>query len=85
MNIRHILLNGRNISRAIRFALGIFIVVQSVIFRDYVMVIPGVLVAVMGLMNIGRCSAGSCHSYKYRAPKEDSEIRKEGIIYEEVK
>ena len=65
--------------RFARLGLGITIIVQSVIAKDWTMGILGVLFTSMPVFNIGCCGVGGC-----AAPvKKDIEKTKD-ITYEEV-
>lgn len=66
--------------RFLRLGLGIFIVVQSVIVKDWTMGILGIAFTIMPIFNIGCCGAGGC---AITPPKRSSEITKD-ITYEEV-
>lgn len=65
--------------RFVRLGLGIAIIVQSVIARDWMMGMMGVLFTSMPVFNIGCCGASGCAT----PVKKDIEPTKE-ITYEEV-
>jgi hypothetical protein len=66
--------------RVLRLAIGIFIVVQSVVSKDWLFVGAGVLLSLMPIMNIGCCSASGCNT-----PVSKSNKKVEDITYEEVR
>ena len=66
--------------RFLRLGLGIFIIVQSVIVKDWTMGILGLLFTIMPVFNIGCCGVGGCATVP---PKRNSETTKD-INYEEV-
>ncbi|MEO6732565.1 MAG: hypothetical protein ABIN01_15200 [Ferruginibacter sp.] len=68
-----------NFMRLFRLAMGIAIVVQSVITHQWIMGIVGVLFTCMPIFNIGCCGTGGCAIpvAKKSAPVKD-------ISYEEV-
>jgi hypothetical protein len=68
-----------NFMRFIRLVLGIVIIVQSVIVKDWAIGLLGILFTAMPVFNIGCCGVSGC-----AAPaKKSSEIIKD-ITYEEV-
>ena len=69
-----------NFMRFLRLGLGIFIIVQSVIVKDWTMGILGLLFTIMSVFNIGCCGIGGCAT---AAPKRSAETTKD-ITYEEV-
>ncbi len=69
-----------NLMRFLRLALGIAIIVQSVVAKDWTMGIVGALFTVMPVFNIGCCGAGGCAT---TPQKKTSETTKD-ITYEEV-
>lgn len=69
-----------NFMRFLRLGLGIFIIVQSVIVKDWTMGILGLLFTIMPIFNIGCCGVGGCAT---APPKRNSEATKD-INYEEV-
>ena len=73
------ILNNWNLMRFVRLGLGITIIVQSVIARDWTMGILGVLFTSMPVFNIGCCGVGGCVAIV----KKDTEQTKD-IKYEEV-
>lgn len=66
--------------RFFRLALGIFIIVQSAIVKDWTMGILGLLFTTMPVFNIGCCGTGGCTV----APPKGSAETKKDISYEEV-
>lgn len=65
--------------RVLRLALGIFIIVQSVITKDWLFVGAGVLFSLMPILNIGCCGASGCDT---PVPKKYKKM--EDITYEDI-
>jgi len=65
--------------RVIRLAIGIFIIVQSVITKDWLFVGAGVLFSLMPILNIGCCGASGCNT-----PVRKSNGKNEEVNYEEI-
>ena len=68
-----------NIMRFLRLTIGIAIIIQAIIAKDFMFGFIGLLFSGMALFNIGCCGAGGC----YTPTKEQAENKKE-ISYEEV-
>jgi hypothetical protein len=66
--------------RFVRLVLGIAIIVQAVIARDWMMGILGTLFTSMPVFNIGCCGVGGCTA---PVDKSNTESTKD-ITYEEV-
>lgn len=66
--------------RVLRLALGIFIIVQSVITKDWLFVGSGVLFSLMPIMNIGCCGASGCNT-----PVRKSNGKIEDVSHEEIR
>jgi hypothetical protein len=73
------ILNNWNFMRFVRLGLGVAIIVQSVLAKDWTMGILGVLFTSMPVFNIGCCGTGGCATPVNRniEPAKD-------ISYEEV-
>lgn len=80
--MKQAILSNWNFMRFLRLGLGIAIVVQSVMAKDWTLGILGLLFAGMAVLNIGCCGTGGCAA----PPKKTSETTKEikDISYEEV-
>lgn len=65
--------------RIIRLALGVIIIVQGILNREWIFVILGGLFSLMPLLNVGCCGA-ACST-----PMKKSNAEMEEIHYEEVK
>ncbi len=74
------ILSNWNFMRFIRLVLGVAIIVQSVLVKDWTMGILGVLFISMPVFNIGCCSVGGC---AIPVNKKNTEAVKD-ISYEEV-
>lgn len=74
------LLTGWNFIRVLYLIAGVMMLVQSMADRQWLLALPGVYFALMGLFAIG-CAGGSC--YTGTAPKQDHDLSK--TEFEEVK
>ena len=75
------ILGNWNFMRFVRLGLGIAIIVQSVIVKDWTMGILGLLFTCMPVFNIGCCGANGCNTdYKNNNKKNDVT----DVDYEEV-
>mgnify|MGYP000898969766 CR=1 FL=1 len=72
-------LSNWDLMRVLRLAIGIFIIVQSVVSKDWLFVGAGVLLSLMPIMNIGCCGASGCNT-----PVRKSNGKIEEVSYEEV-
>lgn len=77
--MKQVILSNWNFMRFFRLIIGIAILVQSVIVKDMLFGLAGLLFSSMALFNIGCCGIGGC----YANPKINSETKKD-IEYEEV-
>lgn len=68
-----------NFMRFVRLALGIAIIVQSVMARDWIMAVMGILFTSMPVFNIGCCATGGCS-----VPSSNNKENTNDISYEEV-
>ena len=74
-------LQGWNIMRLIRLALGIIILVQGIGMRDAVYSMMGVFLSALAFLNIGCCGAGGCSvpsSYKSSKTLEETDYEEVG-------
>lgn len=71
-----------SVMRAIRLAMGIFILIQGWLVADYLFAFAGLLFSVLALLNLGCCSTGGCYTSSTRK-KEPNEQSRE-TVYEEV-
>jgi hypothetical protein len=78
--MKQAILSNWNFMRFLRLGLGIFIIVQAVIAKDWTMGILGTMFTLMPVFNIGCCGAGGC---AVPPPKRTSETTKD-ITFEEV-
>lgn len=70
-----------NAMRLIRQALGIGIIIQGFIMKDWSFVVIGSIFSLMSIFNVGCCATGSCSTPTLR----NKNINKtEDISYEEV-
>jgi hypothetical protein len=68
-----------NFMRIVRLVLGIAIIVQSVLGKDWGMTVVGILFTSMPIFNIGCCANSGCS-----VPPKYSKPKTEDITYEEV-
>ncbi|MEP7108804.1 MAG: hypothetical protein ABI760_12500 [Ferruginibacter sp.] len=73
------ILRNWNFMRFFRLAIGIAIIVQSVISRDWVIGVMGVLFTCMPIFNVGCCGVGGCAN-----PVIKNTGIKKDVSYEEV-
>ena len=66
--------------RAIRLLLGVVIVVQGIVVRDWTFALMGGALSIMPLLNIGCCGVSGCNVPASRKSKNT-----EDITYEEVR
>lgn len=78
--MKNTILSNWNFIRFFRLGLGIFIIVQSVIAKDWAMGLLGILFTMMPVFNIGCCGVGGC---AVTPAKRTSETTKD-INYEEM-
>lgn len=69
-----------DLMRVLRLAIGIFIIVQSVVVRDWLFVGAGVLFSLIPIMNIGCCGASGCNT-----PVRKSNRKIKEVNYEEIR
>ena len=74
------ILNGWDFMRAFRLALGLLIVVQSIVVKDWTLAFFGSLFVLMPVLNIGCCGAAGCSVPVKKHGKETQDIS-----YEEVR
>ncbi|MCD8540757.1 MAG: hypothetical protein LRY55_14035 [Leadbetterella sp.] len=71
-------LRNWNLSRILRLAIGIAVVVQGILVTDWMLISLGALFSLMPLMNIGCSATGTCSP---RYPSKDSN----DFTYKEIK
>jgi len=69
-----------NLMRVLRLTLGIFIIVQGIMQKEWLLLGFGSLFSLMPLMNIGCCGVSGCNT-----PVRKSNKKIEDISYEEVR
>lgn len=77
--MRNYLMNW-NFMRVLRLALGIFIMVQGIMAKEWLLVGLGGLFSLMPLLNMGCCGVSGCNT---PVPQNNKKI--EDITYEEVR
>lgn len=73
-------LKAWNLMRIFRLAIGVFLIVQGMLAKDWLFVGAGFLFSLMPIMNIGCCSASGCNT-----PVRKNTGNVEDISYEEVR
>ncbi|MFA6060132.1 MAG: hypothetical protein WC756_18155 [Taibaiella sp.] len=73
------ILRGWNFMRIVRLALGIFIIVQGIVTKEWAFALLGGLFTILPLLNIGCCGASGCSM-----PVSKNHKKSEDITYEEV-
>lgn len=73
-------LKNWNIIRLLRLIVGIFVVIQGIIAREWMFVFLGGLFALMPLMNVG-CGTSGCQTPRYKNTKKEQDE----THYEEIK
>ena len=79
--MKNAIFSNWNFGRVLRLGLGIFIMVQSVIVKDWTMGIIGAMFTAMPVFNIGCCGSGGCAVPS--STKRDDSSHKDAT-YEEV-
>jgi hypothetical protein len=59
MYLKQRLLSGWNFSRIIYLIMGVLMVIQSIMMREYLMTAMGLYFSAMGLLGFG-CASGNC-------------------------
>lgn len=77
--MKQVIFSNWNFMRFIRLGLGIVIVIQSVISRDWATGVLGLIFTGLALFNIGCCGVGGCSTPTAKINEPAKEI-----IYEEV-
>ncbi len=79
------LTTGWNFIRIVFTALGLFMVVQSLMDKEYLSSFLGGYLAVMGLLGVG-CASGSCYSNGSCSSRNKSEFNTDKeVVYQEIK
>jgi hypothetical protein len=69
-----------NYMRIIRFALGLFIVIQSIQTQEWLFLFMGIGLTLLPVFNVGCCSTSACATPIYR-----NRNKTEDVSYEEIK
>lgn len=69
-----------NFMRFLRLGLGIAIIVQSIIAKDWTMGIIGALFTSMPLFNVGCCVTGGCATPVKKDPNNTKDITYEEVV-----
>ncbi|TCD01531.1 hypothetical protein [Pedobacter psychroterrae] len=78
--MKTILIKNWNIMRLLRLGMGIFIITQGVLAKEWAFILMGSLLSLMATFNIGCCGTSGC---SFPTPKH-KDIGKD-ITYEEIK
>lgn len=79
--MRETILTGWNWMRWLRFAIGAYALVQSVIEKEPLLALAGIFLLGMSIFNIGCCAGGVCAS----PPRNIKSGKDEIVLYEEIK
>lgn len=63
------ILTGWSFRRALYLAMGLYVVVQGIVDREWFWLIPGIYFASMGLFAFG-CASGNCYGGQCTTEKE---------------
>lgn len=77
--MKQVIFTNWNFFRFLRFVLGIIIVIQAIMARDWVFGLAGLFFSGMALFNAGCCGTGAC----YTPPVKNTNNTKD-ITYEEL-
>jgi len=69
-----------NFMRLIRLVLGITIIVQSIITKDWVVGILGIVFIAMPMFNIGCCAVSGCTTPPKKVVKTPKDIAYEEVV-----
>ena len=72
------IINGWNVMRVIRLALGIAALVQGFLQKENLLVVAGIWILFSALFNVGCCGSGGC-TIQTHAKKPANEV-----VYEEL-
>lgn len=75
-------LQNWNFIRAVRLVLGIVILVQGIMAKEYMYGMAGLLLSGMAIANIGCCGTAGCSVPSRKANNSSSDVK--DISYEEV-
>ncbi len=78
--MKQAILSSWNFMRFLRLGLGIFILIQAVIVKDWTMGFLGIMFTLMPVFNVGCCGAGGCAAPPAKGISESTK----DITYEEV-
>jgi len=78
--MKQAILSGWNLFRVMRLALGLLVVVQSVMMKDVFFALMGLLLSGLAIFNIGCCGVGGCQVNAHG----NKEHKTTDISYEEV-
>lgn len=77
--MKETLFQNWNWMRALRLIIGIIIIIQAIMSKDWLWGYAGVFFSAMAILNLGCCGSGTC----YAPIKKDKDSTK-AVIYEEV-
>lgn len=68
-----------NFMRALRLVLGVAIILQAIVLKDWSVVVLGIVFTSLPVFNIGCCGTGACY-----VPPKKSSVETKDITYEEL-
>ncbi len=80
LSIMKNLFTNWNFMRIVRLALGVSIIIQGVLIKEWMFVGLGALFSLMPILNIGCCATDNCG-----VPNRKNISKEEEVIFEEVK
>lgn len=84
-DMKNRLTTGWNFIRIVFTALGLFMLIQSLMDNEYLSSFLGGYLAVMGLFGVG-CASGSCYSSGNCSSRNKSEFNADKkVVYQEIK
>jgi len=78
--MKHIIFSGWNFIRVLRLVLGIIVVGQGGIEKDWMIVAAGILFSLTAVFNIGCCGVSGCHM----PVSKKNDVKTGEVIYEEI-
>lgn len=82
--LKNRILTGWTFARALYFILGMAVIIQAIVEKQYIGLIFGAYFASMGLFGFG-CAGGSCNATYSKASESNNNPIIEDVTYEEIK
>ncbi|HEX5024520.1 MAG TPA: hypothetical protein VFV68_04575 [Agriterribacter sp.] len=78
--MKQVIFGNWNFMRFLRLGLGIAILVQSAMAKDWTMAFLGLLFTGMAVFNIGCCGMGGCNTQARKTPETTKNISYEEVV-----